>query len=818
MSSIEALFSDLISATNAAPYSYQLRCAQAIQQGKNVIVCAPTGSGKTWAALLGYLHSRQIGQPFVDRVFYVLPMRTLANSLYRSVQDSCKQVFDVTSLPEEKRYHPSKLAVTIQTGERKADPFFEGDIIFTTIDQLLAGYLNIPLSLPAKLSNINAGALLGSLVVLDEIHLLDPSRSLATIVEMAERLALYVQFVVMTATMSSNAVQALQQHLSAEVITVSAEELAIMPSHKDKRRRYVWTGSPVTAAQVLTHHNNGRTIVICNTVARAQGLYRDLKDVLHPGCQLFLLHSRFLKQDRQAVEGQLMRYFGPNAQETNAILVTTQVVEAGVDISADNLHTELCPANALIQRAGRAARYPFPRNTGTVWVYEPEVDQQGRYRLGPYRDRLSAAAIERTRQAIAAQNGNILGFAEEQALVDLVHGKAESEVFTAIFADNARRRREVSQAIDTADRSKIVDLIRHVDSIGVIITDTPETIDLSRLPELLSVPRTSLYSAFNTMTGCGAPGEWFAKIPRIKETDGQVTTVEWHALTVGNELKMAEWLIAISPRFARYTADIGLELGVPGPVPQVPANEIQPWTPYHFEYEPFKDHVIKVVEEARHEAKRSICARYRLERHLGLPPRFAEHLVEITCALHDTGKLLKQWQQAALDWQQRFYPEQIVEEGSPVAHTTFRPEAGDIEKQRLMHLTRGPHAAEGAFAVSKALGRYFDKHFHDEEIIGGIWKAILTAIARHHSSQTQTVGRKLSFIADAASCLNAAVLAAGLDIMVDELIVPIQERDGENFKRALISAEEHYVWLPLYWFLVRRLRLADQYATKMTGG
>ena len=48
--------------------------------------------------------------------------------------------------------------------------FFRSDLIFTTIDQLLSSYVFLPVSLPDRVGNINAGALIGSLVVFDEIQ------------------------------------------------------------------------------------------------------------------------------------------------------------------------------------------------------------------------------------------------------------------------------------------------------------------------------------------------------------------------------------------------------------------------------------------------------------------------------------------------------------------------------------------------------------------------------------------------------------------------------------------------------------------------
>jgi CRISPR-associated endonuclease/helicase Cas3 len=101
--------------------------------------------------------------------------------------------------------------------------------------------------------------------------------------------------------------------------------------------------------------SSGRTIAICNTVPRAQALYTALRAALPADVPCLLLHSRFFKPDRADKEGQLGALLGKTASG-RAVLVATQVIEAGIDISCDDLHTELCPTNALVRRAGHRAR------------------------------------------------------------------------------------------------------------------------------------------------------------------------------------------------------------------------------------------------------------------------------------------------------------------------------------------------------------------------------------------------------------------------------------------------------------------------------
>jgi CRISPR-associated endonuclease/helicase Cas3 len=102
------------------------------------------------------------------------------------------------------------------------------------------------------------------------------------------------------------------------------------------------------------HAQDGLTLVIVNTVDRARKLYELLSK--QEGLQdvpLKLIHSRFRPFERAQWESFLNQ-----KEQTRRILISTQVVEAGVDLSASILYTELAPWASLVQRFGRCARYP----------------------------------------------------------------------------------------------------------------------------------------------------------------------------------------------------------------------------------------------------------------------------------------------------------------------------------------------------------------------------------------------------------------------------------------------------------------------------
>jgi CRISPR-associated endonuclease/helicase Cas3 len=108
-----------------------------------------------------------------------------------------------------------------------------------------------------------------------------------------------------------------------------------------------------TAGQGGAH---GRvTLAICNTVDRARQTFAALK--ANAGTtEVQLIHSRFRPADRESWRAAFLSK-AACTPDTDRIIVSTQVVEAGVDISAVNLITELAPWSSLVQRFGRCARF-----------------------------------------------------------------------------------------------------------------------------------------------------------------------------------------------------------------------------------------------------------------------------------------------------------------------------------------------------------------------------------------------------------------------------------------------------------------------------
>lgn len=161
------------------------------------------------------------------------------------------------------------------------------------------------------------------------------------------------------------------------------------------------TPAAISKAVVEKHVAGELTLVICNTVHMAREVFRALSSVDHK----VLLTSRFRPEDRARHERRLHE-FDANRKAGNLpeddpglICVSTQVIEAGVDISAHRVWTELAPWPSMLQRLGRLNRKGDDQNA-RAWVWETPTEGGNTKveRIGPY----EAADIERAKKLVAA--------------------------------------------------------------------------------------------------------------------------------------------------------------------------------------------------------------------------------------------------------------------------------------------------------------------------------------------------------------------------------------------------------------------------------
>ena len=471
--------------TNPKPLRpFQKKVRDLILQGKNVILQAPTGAGKTRAALSPFVNNLgRVGSSLPHTCLYATPLRVLSTQFHKKYKAVIAHIDDQKSTDYGRYYERlEKSPVSIQTGEQPDDPQFESLITFCTIDQLLASFLGAPFSMGGRRrANLNVAAVLGSYLVLDEYHLY-PLRdeescygARTTVLSMLSLLQEITPFVLMTATLSRNLLDKLKVLLNAEIVTVD-DEKELNEIAQGRHRYFEVAKTAMSAESILARHDKC-SLVICNTVLRAQQCYWQLKELAQQrGIEIVLLHSRLTTEDRAKRSEMIMEQLGPDNWKNgeylsrDLIVVATQVVEVGLDISVQALHTEIAPANSLIQRAGRCAR--FAKQVGHVIIYDLPTNEEGkRVSALPYDDKLCQNTFAALQQFDPSQP---IGFPEEQSLIDAVHTEDDQ----LLLEHFAKRRGEILTQMFTSLKehtsSVFSNLIRDVVQTQVLIHDNPD--------------------------------------------------------------------------------------------------------------------------------------------------------------------------------------------------------------------------------------------------------------------------------------------------------------------------------------------------------
>jgi len=384
-------------ATGHGPYPYQHELATSGSECASRLISVPTGMGKTAAVTLAWLWNRVIlgRDDWPRRLVYCLPMRTLVeqtrDEIARWLDNLVKLHPGNSDLAWLATHSPVVLmgGVENDTARREWDVYPEKSaILIGTQDMLLSRALNRGYGMsrarwPMHFALLNND----SLWVMDETQLMDVG--LATSAQLQafrgndQGKMAHPSFTWwMSATLQPDWI------CSPETTDLLPALLSSRVSVGDKDRRgQFWDGSIakplhihsdpmdgkalaafVTSARAVT----GLTLVIVNTVKRAVAVFDALSKnkALYSVSDINLVHSRFRPADRAVWRDAFLRR-GASAERPR-IIVATQVVEAGVDISAEVLITDLAPWTSLVQRFGRAARYGGRADVHVIGVEEKQ--------------------------------------------------------------------------------------------------------------------------------------------------------------------------------------------------------------------------------------------------------------------------------------------------------------------------------------------------------------------------------------------------------------------------------------------------------------
>ncbi len=406
-----------------------------------VIVEAPMGEGKTEAAM--YLAQHFAGRLGQHGCYFALPTQATSNQMFSRVRAFLEKA-RVGEVNLQLLHGHAALSAEFQTLREKAEEVVPSAVYgdaesdaghdagtstvvaaewFTyrkrgllapfgvgTVDQALMAVLQ------TRHFFVRLFGLSGKTVVIDEVHAYD-----AYMTTLMERLlewlaSLGSSVVLLSATLPSGRREALaaayMRGLGANaqgtgsvsyprLIWASAhgqDALPISVSERSRRRVALEWLDPASLGERLAAMlaGGGCAAVICNTVGRAQEVYRSLKPFFPAVAddgepELMLFHARYPFEQRDLREKRALVRFGkpdgtvdfgesaprPVKRPARAVIVATQVIEQSLDLDFDLMVSEFAPLDLILQRAGRLHRHSRVRPEGLkaprMFLVQPEL-------------------------------------------------------------------------------------------------------------------------------------------------------------------------------------------------------------------------------------------------------------------------------------------------------------------------------------------------------------------------------------------------------------------------------------------------------------
>jgi len=364
--------------TGTSPYPYQRRLAT--DPDLPELLRVPTGAGKTVAVVGGWLWRRFFAGKAVRkatprRLVYCLPMRVLVEQSAREAQ---------TWVGRIKEHHPElgDIKVSVLMGGAEKDEWFhdpeQSRILFGTQDMLLSRALNRGYAADRFHWPIDFGLLNNDcLWVYDEPQLM--GNGVATSAQLAGlRTSLGTAAPCASLWMSATLEPAwldtvdYANRAKGESLELAPEDLAPgLPLHQRMTATKTLRSLGAVATRdvrevaklIVEQHVAGtRTLVVLNTVERAKEVFKAIKKLKDAPNDVMLVHSRFRQKERNHLNEKMIE------PVEDRIIVATQVIEAGVDLSAQTLVTELAPWACLVQRIGRCNRTGLDGPGRVFWI------------------------------------------------------------------------------------------------------------------------------------------------------------------------------------------------------------------------------------------------------------------------------------------------------------------------------------------------------------------------------------------------------------------------------------------------------------------
>lgn len=379
---------------------------------RNKLILSSTGSGKTEGSHYWILNNDK-------KTIFIQPMRTLATAI-------CNRLNKYHNNFDLKKW-------TIQHSSIESDKWLKNKYCVTTIDQVLAGYLGF-----GKQSFIKGKNVLLSNLIFDEVQLFQPDKTLQTTINMLKDInKLGGKFIIMTATMPEYLIDYLSKEFDMDVVICENESV----SDRSVKIKYL-----NTLDYKKINNEDKKQIIICNTQKEQGKIHNEIQDK----SRCIILNNYLLQNDREKIEDKVYKYFGKSSKENNKILITTQIVEAGIDISTSIMYTANCPIDNLIQRAGRCGRWG---GDGIVYVFKTKNYV--------YDDEI----VDKTNEKIKENSGDAFTWSKQKELVDDILNP---------FYEKYINDKQIKKNKRTLKKGNKKDLIRDIQNVNLIVSKSKD--------------------------------------------------------------------------------------------------------------------------------------------------------------------------------------------------------------------------------------------------------------------------------------------------------------------------------------------------------
>lgn len=371
---------------------------------ERIILNAGCGEGKTAAALL--FAQKLLKQNLIDRIIFTLPTKFTANNLNRDLTDKYaipKEIVGITHGDASEFLRQRMQETESQQREQEIDEdeihnlimaqVFENSIYAKPITISTVDHLIMSLYHGYKFADRAFSNVASSLVVFDEVHYYE-GHTLGAIAETMRRLTeLQIPHLVMTATIPCAVHKELDKLVTNQPYKFQRAPAVIQGTSNPKtpfeieRLTETFINEDDNSVsdellELVKHNIDRKQIIFVNQVARAKKIYKHLVDS-EVTENVICYHSGFISKHRNEKERIIRALFKhPKDRKTSevetlerrnfhnthpCILVSTQVSELSLDISADVMYSEIAPIDSIVQRGGRLHRKgESPRQNGYV--------------------------------------------------------------------------------------------------------------------------------------------------------------------------------------------------------------------------------------------------------------------------------------------------------------------------------------------------------------------------------------------------------------------------------------------------------------------